>query len=132
MMVSGLCLNISDITIIAVKNVDYRCIIYKITKFEAIKLLENTVLEDIGFYKKILLVLIFTFLFSIYKMFDSLEKSLIIKIGTVKKDPEMIKFVRDHLKTNKIWKHAAKKLPKLLGFVPDQYKAQQMCDKTNL
>ena len=35
-------------------------------------------------------------------MFDSLEKSLIIKIGTVKKDPEMIKFVRDHLKTNKI------------------------------
>ena len=71
-------------------------------------------------------------MFSIYKMFDSLEKSLIIKIGTVKKDPEMIKFVRDHLKTNKIWKHAAKKLPKLLGFVPDQYKAQQMCDKTNL
>ena len=56
-----LCLNISDITIIAVKNVDYRCIIYKITKFEAIKLLENTLLEDIGFYKKILLVLIFTF-----------------------------------------------------------------------
>ena len=56
-----LCLNISDITIIAVKNVDYRFIIYKITKFEAIKLLENTVLEDIGFYKKILLVLIFTF-----------------------------------------------------------------------
>ena len=35
-------------------------------------------------------------------MFDSLDKSLNIKIGTVKKDPEMIKFVRDHLKINKI------------------------------
>ena len=36
-------------------------------------------------------------------MFDSLDKSFLnIKIGTVKKDPEMIKFVRDHLKTNKI------------------------------
>ena len=43
-----LCLNISDITIISVKNVDYRCIIHNIGKYEAINLLKNSVLEDRG------------------------------------------------------------------------------------
>ena len=43
------CLNISDITIVTVKNVDYRCIIYNISKYEAISLLENSVLEDRGY-----------------------------------------------------------------------------------
>ena len=52
-----LCLNISDITIIAVKNVDYCCIIANITKFEAIDLLKNSVLEDCGYaYKNIVLI----------------------------------------------------------------------------
>ena len=37
-------LNISDIGIITVKNVDYRCIIHN--KSEAINLLKNSVLED--------------------------------------------------------------------------------------
>ena len=53
-------------------------------------------------------------------------KSLNINIGTVMKNPEMIKFVPDHLK---IKKHAVKKLPYPLRYVPDQYKTQQMCDK---
>ena len=35
------CLNISDITIITVKNVDYRCIIHNISKYEAINLLQR-------------------------------------------------------------------------------------------
>ena len=26
-------------------------------------------------------------------------------------------------------KHAVKKLPFIIGYVPDQYKTQQMCDK---
>ena len=39
------CFSISDITIITVKNVDYRCIIHNISKSEAINLLESTVLE---------------------------------------------------------------------------------------
>ena len=43
------CLNISDITIVTVKNVDYGCIIYNISKYEAISLLENSVLEDRGY-----------------------------------------------------------------------------------
>ena len=41
--------NISNIAIITVKNVDYRCIIHKISKFEAIILLESSVLEDCGY-----------------------------------------------------------------------------------
>ena len=42
----SICLDISDIAIITVKNVDYSCIMYN--KSEAIHLLENSVLEDIG------------------------------------------------------------------------------------
>ena len=44
-----LCLNISHITIITVKNVDYRCVIHNISKSESISLLENSVLEDSGY-----------------------------------------------------------------------------------
>ena len=38
-----------DIVIITIINVDYRCIIHKISKSEAINLLKNSVLEDRGF-----------------------------------------------------------------------------------
>ena len=47
--------------------------------------------------------------------------SLSINIGTVMKNPKMLKFVSDHLKTKKMCKHAVKKLPYLLRYVPDQY-----------
>ena len=40
-----LCLNISDIVIITVKNVDDHCTIHNIIKFEAINLLEISMLE---------------------------------------------------------------------------------------
>ena len=43
---SMLCLNISNIAIITVKNVDYFCIMYNISKSEAINLLKRSVLED--------------------------------------------------------------------------------------
>ena len=43
-----LCLNISDVIIITVKHVDYRCIIYNICKSEGINLLKNTMLENRG------------------------------------------------------------------------------------
>ena len=36
-----LCLNIGDVAIITVKNVDYCCIMYNISKSEAINLLVN-------------------------------------------------------------------------------------------
>ena len=44
-----LIVNISDIVNITVKNVDYRCIIYNISKSEAINLLKNSVLENRGY-----------------------------------------------------------------------------------
>ena len=46
---SILCLNISDVAIITIKNVDYRFIIYSTRKSEAINLLTNSVLEDRGY-----------------------------------------------------------------------------------
>ena len=52
-------------------------------------------------------------------MDDSMDiyKSLNINIGTVMKNPEMLKFVPDHLKTKKMCKQAVKKLPYLLRYV---------------
>ena len=44
-----LCLNFSDTAIVTVKGVDYRCIIYNISKYESIHLSENSVLEDRGY-----------------------------------------------------------------------------------
>ena len=41
-----LCLNIANTTIITVKNVDYRCVIDSISKYEAINLLKNSVIGD--------------------------------------------------------------------------------------
>ena len=45
----------------------------------------------------------FTFLFSIYQMVDIMDmhKSLNISIETLKKNPEILKFVPNHLKTKK-------------------------------
>ena len=45
--------------------------------------------------------------------------SLNIGIGTSMKNPEMLEFVLDHLKTKKLCKHAVKKLPYLLRYVHD-------------
>ena len=95
-------------------------------------------LKIVGKYKKYFVLnfsqLSLHFLFSMYKMLDIIDvyKSLNISIGTVIKNPEMLKLVPDHLKTIKMCKHAVKKLPYLLRHVPDQYKTQQMCDKAIL
>ena len=59
-------------------------------------------------------------------------KSIRISTVTVMKNPEMLKFVPDHLKTKKLCKHAVKKLSYLLRYVHDQYKTQQMYDKVIL
>ena len=52
-------------------------------------------------------------------------KSLNISIGTIIKNPEIIKFLPDHVKTKKMCQHAVKKLHYLLRYVPDQYKTQK-------
>ena len=59
-------------------------------------------------------------------------KSLNINIGTVMKNPQMLKFVLVCLKTIKVCQHAEKKLPCLLRHVPDQYNTQKICDKAIL
>ena len=59
-------------------------------------------------------------------------KFLIISTGAVMKNPEMLKFVPDHLKPKKMCKLSVKKLPFVIRYVPDQYKTQQMCDKAVL
>ena len=41
-----LCLNLSDISLITVEGVGYRCIIHDISRSEEIYLLENSVLDD--------------------------------------------------------------------------------------
>ena len=48
------------------------------------------------------------------------------------RNPEMLKFVPDYLKSKKMCKHTDKKLPFLIRYVPDRYKTQQMCDKVIL
>ena len=47
-----------------------------------------------------------------------------ISIGTVMRNPEMLKLVPDHLKTKKICNHAVKKLPFVIRYVSDWYKTQ--------
>ena len=47
-MLTMFCLNISDIDFVTVKGVDYPFTIHDISKFEAIRLLENVVLHGRG------------------------------------------------------------------------------------
>ena len=46
-------------------------------------------------------------------------KSLNINIGTVMKNPEMLKFVPDHLKTKQMCNYVVKKLIFLIRYVPN-------------
>ena len=109
-----LSVNISGIAIITIKKVDYHCIIHNISKSEAINLLKNSVLESCGYiYKKYCLKcqstqgsFFYFFCFAIYKMFDSeysmnIYKFAKINVGTVMRNPKMLKVVPDNLKTKK-------------------------------
>ena len=49
-------------------------------------------------------------------------KSLKISIRTIMANPEILKFVSDHLKTKKMCKHAVKKLLFVIRYVSDRYK----------
>ena len=42
-------IDVSDITIVTVENVDYRCIIHNISKSESINLLQSAVVEKRGY-----------------------------------------------------------------------------------
>ena len=92
--------DISDIAIIRVKNVDYRCIIHSISKSKATNLLKDSVLQDRGYINKkfclkfqsIQSSCFLPFLLSRYKMVDNMDiyKSLNTIIGTVMKNLKML------------------------------------------
>ena len=52
-----------------------------------------------------------------------------MSIGAIIENPKMLKFVPDHLKTKNMFKNAVEKLPFIIRYVRDQYKAQEMCNK---
>ena len=45
------------------------------------------------------------------------------------RNPKLLKFIPDPLKTKKMLKQAIEKLPFVIRYVPDRYKTQQMSDK---
>ena len=123
------------VLIITVKNIDYRCIMYNISKSETINLLENPVLKDRGYILIFKTMFFFHFfLCDIYKMVDIMDvyNSLNISAVTVTKNSETLRFVPDDLKTKKMCKHAVKKISYLLRYVSDQYKTRQMCHEAIL
>ena len=48
--------------------------------------------------------------------------SLKISIGAIMRNPEMLRFVPDYLKSKKMFKNDVKKLTFVIKYVPDQYK----------
>ena len=58
--------------------------------------------------------------------------SLNINIGTVMKNPGMLTFVPDHLKTKQMCNYAVKKLLFVRRYVPDQYKTKKMYNRAIL
>ena len=52
----------------------------------------------------------------------NIYKSLKISMGVVMRNPEMLKFVPNHLKTKKMFKNAVKKLSFVIRYVLDRYK----------
>ena len=94
--------------------------------------------------RQVLCFFFYFYFFAIYKMGDSeysmgIYKSVKISIGTVIKNPEMLKFILDRLKTKKKCERAVKKLSfsthcdksilkngRTLKFVPHCYKSQQI------
>ena len=93
---------ITDVTIITTKNVDYRSIIYNISKSEAINLLKNSVLEDHRYiYKSSWFPVYSSFFFCVFcfsKYNMDIYKSVKINIGTVMKNPEILKMCKDAFK----------------------------------
>ena len=72
--------------------------------------------------------------FSSYKIVDSENspdnyKTLKICIRTTAKNPEMLKFVPDHLRTKVMCKNAVNRLAFVVMYVPDGHKTEEMCNE---
>ena len=79
-MISRCCLIFSDIVITTVKGVDYRCIIHDISKFEAIRFLENYILDDRGHIYNIYNVMYIYIYIYIY-IYKCISKKSILKLS---------------------------------------------------
>ena len=55
-----------------------------------------------------------------------------ISIGAVIKNPEILKFVPDYLKTKQLCNCAVKKLPFVIRYAPNRYKTLKMCNRAIL
>ena len=82
-MFDMLSVNIKDITIIALQNIDYRCIIHNISKSEIINLLKSAMLENRACISNnivfIFSLFILIFLYSIYKMVHIMDIYIVLK-----------------------------------------------------
>ena len=97
-----LSVNISDLAIITVKNLII--VVLFITLANLKELIYSKILSRRSWVSvKKYCQFFFYFVFSIYKILHSIRihKSLNIKIGTVMKNPEMLKLVPDHLETKR-------------------------------
>ena len=95
----------------------------------------KSVLEDRGYLLFQFLISFFLlFLFSLYKRVDSKDiyRYLNINIGKVMKNPEMLKFAPDHLKTKQMCNYAVNELRFVIIYLPDQYKNKKICNRANL
>ena len=54
----------------------------------------------------------------------NIYKSFKVSIGTIMKNPKILKLITDHLRTKKVFNHAVKKMSFVIRYVPDQYKTQ--------
>ena len=52
-----------------------------------------------------------------------------ISIRAIMKNPEILKFILDHIKTKKVCTHAFKKLSFVIRYIPDCYKTQGVYHK---
>ena len=56
-------------------------------------------------------------------------KSLRISTGAITKNPEMLRFVPDYLKTKNKYENRVKRLSLVVGYVSDLYETREMCNK---
>ena len=60
------------------------------------------------------------------------NKSLKLNIRSILKNPEILKFVPDHLKVKSMCNYTVKKLPIVIRYASVQYKTVEMCDEAIL
>ena len=80
-------------------------------------------IEAADFFTFFLVFLILVYINTVNSEYSmDIYKSVKTSIGTVMRNPEMLKLVPDHFKKKIMCEHVVKILPFLKRYVPDQYK----------